>query len=129
MNKTWKPQIAGILSIVGGVIGLFACLGILIAITALGATQQWMGDWGMYWIPFNVISILWAIGIPMFVCGVVAVTGGIFAVQRKYFPMALAGSIATFFPVWIFGLASVILTATSHDEFGTEVKTVVEKSA
>ena len=129
MNKTWKPQIAGILSIVGGVIGLFACLGILIAITALGATQQWMGDWGMYWIPFNVISILWAIGIPMFVCGVVAVTGGIFAVQRKYFPMALAGSIAAFFPVWIFGLASVILTATSHDEFGTEVKTVTGKSA
>lgn len=128
MNKTWKPQIAGILSIVGGVIGLLASLGILIAIVVLGTTEQWIGDWGMYWVPYNVISILWAVGIPMFICGIVAVIGGIFTVQRKCFPMALAGSIAAFFPAWIFGLASVILTATSHDEFGTEVKTVTEKS-
>ena len=130
MEKTWKPQIAGILSIVGGVIGLFASLGTLITIIVLGTTEQWVGDWGMYWIPFNVISILWAIGIPMFICGVVATTGGIFAVQRKCFPMALAGSIAAFFPAWIFGLASVIFTAISHDEFGTEGRAVVaaEKS-
>ena len=128
MNKTWKPQIAGILSIVGGVIGLLASLGILIAIVVLGTTEQWIGDWGMYWVPYNVISILWAVGIPMFICGIVAVIGGIFTVQRKCFPMALAGSIAAFFPVWIFGLTSVILTATSHDEFGMGIQTVLEKS-
>jgi len=129
MNKTWKPQIAGILSIVGGVVGLLASLGILIAIVVLGTTEQWMGDWGMYWVPYNVISILWAVGIPMFICGIVAVIGGIFTVQRKCFPMALAGSIAAFFPAWIFGLGAVVFIATSHDEFGMGIQTVLEKSA
>ena len=129
MNKTWKPQIAGILSIVGGVIGLLASLGILIAITALGFTEQWMGNWGTFGIPYNVISILWAVGIPMFVCGVVSIIGGIFAVQRKCWGMVLAGSIAAFFPAWILGLVSIVLTATSHDEFGTELKTATEKTA
>jgi hypothetical protein len=32
MNKTWKSQVGGILAIIGGVIGLLASMGILIAI-------------------------------------------------------------------------------------------------
>jgi len=128
MNKTWKPQIAGILSIVGGVIGLLATLGIFIAISALNFTENWMGHWGMYDLPINVTPILLAIAIPFCVCGIIAIVGGIFAVQRKCWGMALAGAIAAFFPVWIFGLGAVVFIATSHDEFGTEVKTVTEKS-
>jgi hypothetical protein len=130
MEKTWKPKTAGILSIVGGVIGLLASLGILIAITALGITEDFMGDWGMYGLPINIVPILCTVGIPMFICGVVAIGGGILGIQRKCFGLALAGSIAAFFPVWVLGLASVILTAISHDEFGQSENTamVTEKT-
>jgi len=124
MKPTWKPQVAGILSIMGGAIGLMGSFGILIAITAIGAGRHWAGDWE--WEAGNVIPILWAIGIPLFLCGVTSIIGGIFAVQRKIWGLALAGSIAAFFPVWIFGLMATIFTAISKDEFEPESKTVVQ---
>jgi hypothetical protein len=123
VDKTWKPQIGGILAIVGGVIGLFASMGLFIAISALNFTEDWMGRWGMYDIPINITSILLAIAIPFCVCGIIAVIGGIFAVQRKCWGMALAGSIAAFFPAWILGLGAVVFIAISHDEFGPQTKT------
>ena len=125
MEKTWKPQISGILSIIGGVIALFGSLAMLIAILAVGITGNWARDWGFGWLPFNIFSILWAIGIPMFVCGIVAITGGICALQRKAWGMALAGSIAAFFPAWILGLGSVIFIATSRDEFEKRENTIM----
>jgi hypothetical protein len=39
--------------------------------------------------------------------------------------MALAGSIAAFFPAWILGLGSIILIATSRDEFGKQNKPMI----
>ena len=69
MDKTWKSQVGGILAIIGGVIGLLACMGLLIAITVLGTVWQW----GM--MPVNVIGILWIILVPMFICGVLAIVG------------------------------------------------------
>ncbi len=121
MQKTWKPQVAGILSIISGVIGLIVSFGILIAIVVIGSTGQWATDWDNYWNEYwqvsNVIPILWAIGIPIFLCAVVSIIGGIFAIQRKLWGLALTGAILAFFPVWIFGLLAVIFLALSHDEF------------
>jgi len=109
---------------VGGAIALFGSLGILIAIMAVGITGDWARNWGFGWLPLNVFSILWVIGVPLFICGVLAITGGIFAVLRKAWGMALAGSIAALFPGWILGLGSIVLIATSRDEFGTEEKKI-----
>jgi hypothetical protein len=121
MNKTWKSQVGGILAIVGGVIGLLGCMGLLIAITVLGTVWQW----GL--MPVNVIGILWIILVPMFICGVTAIIGGIFAIQRKYYGMALTGAIAALFPAAIFGLGAIVFTAISRDEFGTEIKQEVKQ--
>jgi hypothetical protein len=117
MDKTWKSQVGGILAIVGGVIGLLGCMGLLIAITVLGTVWQW----GL--MPVNVIGILWIILVPMFICGVTAIIGGICAVQRKYYGMALAGAIAALFPGWIFGIGAIVFTAIGRGEFLTETKT------
>jgi hypothetical protein len=120
MDKTWKSQVGGILAIVGGVIGLLGCMGLLIAITVLGTIWQW----GL--MPVNVIGILWIILVPMFICGVLAIVGGVFAVQRKNYGMALTGAIAALFPAAIFGLGAIVFTAISRDEFGTESKPAVK---
>jgi hypothetical protein len=123
MGNSWKPLTGGILSIIGGVIGLFASLGLFIAISALNFTENWMGQWGLYDLPINVSSILLAIAIPLCICGIIAVIGGIFAVQRKCWGMALAGSIAAFFPAGMLGLGAVVFIAISKDEFGSQAKT------
>jgi hypothetical protein len=121
MNKTWKSQVGGILAIIGGVIGLLASMGILIAITVLNTVWQW----GL--LPVNVIGILWIILVPMFICGVTAIIGGVCAVQRKHYGFALAGAITALFPGWIFGLGAIVFTAISRDEFGTEIKQEVKQ--
>jgi hypothetical protein len=121
MNKTWKSQVGGILAIIGGVIGLLASMGILIAITVLST----IWSWGL--LPINVIGILWIILVPMLICGVLAIIGGIFAVQRKNYGMALIGAIAALFPGWIFGLGAIVFTAISRDEFGMETKQEVKQ--
>jgi hypothetical protein len=49
--------------------------------------------------------------------GILAIVGGIYALQRKIWGLALAGSIAAFFPSWILGIAAIVLTALSKNEF------------
>jgi hypothetical protein len=63
----------------------------------------------------------------MFICGVLAIVGGVFAVQRKNYGMALTGAIAALFPAAIFGLGAIVFTAISRDEFGTEIKQEVKQ--
>jgi hypothetical protein len=46
-----------------------------------------------------------------------AVIGGIYALQREKFGLAVTGSIAAFLPFSLLGLASIILIALSKDEF------------
>ena len=123
MDKTWKSQVGGILAIVGGVIGLLGCMGLLIAITVLGTVWQW----GL--MPVNVIGILWIILVPMFICGVTAIIGGVCAVQRKYYGIALAGAITALFPGWIFGIGAIVFTAIGRGEFVTETKPEIKQVA
>ncbi len=104
MERTWKPTTAGILSIVAGAIGLI--IGIVVA--ALGETIGMMaGFWG------------WgAIGAPMIALGIVAIVGGIFALQRRVWGMALAGAIcALIWPMTILGILAIIFVAMSKKEF------------
>ena len=123
MNKTWKSQVGGILAIIGGVIGLLGCMGLLIAITVLGTVWQW----GL--LPVNVIGILWIILVPMFLCGVTAIIGGVCAVQRKNYGVALAGAITALFPGWIFGIGAIVFTAIGRGEFVTETKAEIKQVA
>jgi uncharacterized membrane protein HdeD (DUF308 family) len=122
MEETWKSTTGGILSIIGGVIAFFASMGLFIASTAINYTENWVGNWGLNGLPINITSILLAIAIPLCICGIIAIIGGIFALQRKCWGLALAGSIAAFFPASILGLGSVVFIAISRDEFGPKAK-------
>jgi len=126
MEKTWKPTAAGILNIVAGVVGLIAVLGLIIAIIVVGSSF-------MFWqaipeiapgvnAPF-VQSILLIIAIPLAIVSILALVGGVYALQRKIWGLALAGSIASILasipllgglPV---GITATVLMALSKDEF------------
>jgi len=53
----------------------------------------------------------------MFIFGAFAIIGGIHALQRKKWWLALVGSVATFFPFSVLGMAAIVLTAMSKKEF------------
>jgi hypothetical protein len=121
MKKTWKPVVAGILDLIAGSVGLFAFLGLLIAVIVTGWSSCWVAFSGM--IPGFVPSILLIIAIVVGSTSVLALIGGIYALQRSKWGLALAGSIAAVvastallgpLPV---GIAAIVLTALSKDEF------------
>ncbi len=107
-NKTWKPTTAGILSIIAGVPA--AGTGILIAF--MGSTMAWIDV-----IPL-VPNILAIIAIPLIVLGIIAIVGGIFALQRKTWGLALVGAICALAPpLSILGVLSIIFVTIGKDEF------------
>jgi hypothetical protein len=108
-GKTWKPTAAGILIILAGITGLVAEIIYLIS-----------GDLGIFagmpWVGSSA-NPEWA----LFITGVIAIAGGIFALLRKLWWLAIIGAIfSMFFTIWpvlLAGIISIILIAISRAEF------------
>ena len=105
--KTWKPTVAGILSIISGVVAILLGLGSLVGGSVWGGllTHWRIGLFGLF-----------ALAV-----GIVAVIGGTFALRRRTWGLALAGAICALFPphVAILGILAIIFVALSKDEFSS----------
>ena len=112
MNEehTWMPLTAGILTIISAAIKLLTALGIIIGFSVYTTRPQFS-------IGISETTILIGIMIPFLVLGIVALIGGICAIRRKMWGMALAGSIAAFLPTSILGVLAIIFVAISKNEF------------
>ncbi len=116
--KTWKPTAAGILAIVAGGVGAAEW----IAVAVLGISV-----WG--WLSLDSLAdlrgILVALIATVITIGIVAVVGGIFALKRKRWGLALAGSICAIFsfvliPVLVnvpLAIAAIVLVVLGKGEF------------
>lgn len=114
MEKTWMPMVIGVLDIVAGVLGLIAGL-VLVVLGTIGSGALAFVEAE---IPSFLPAVLFAaIAIPLFVIGALAIAGGIYALQRKKWGWALTGSIAALFPSRLLGIAAIILTVLSKNEF------------
>jgi branched-chain amino acid transport system permease protein len=112
-ERTWKPTAAGILSIIGGVAQVFG--GIVFAIGSRWIAQfsgmQFIGGViGWFSGFYAVIAAL------LIILGLVAVLGGICALRRRIWGLALAGSICTL-PLFVFGIPAVIFAILGKGEF------------
>jgi hypothetical protein len=115
MEKTWKPTTAGILTIIAGCIGLLIALGLAVGLGIAGTLA------GM--IPgFPGAGFLALIAIPGIVLSVVAIVGGIYALRRRLWGLALAGAIcALLFTLpllgWILAILAIIFVSLGKREF------------
>lgn len=107
-KKTWMPTVAGILDIIAGSWGVILALIFIF----IGGVLRFVPD-----IPPYLFPIFTALSLPFAIVGILAIVGGIYALKRKIWGLALAGSIAAFFPAWILGLTAIVLTALSKNEF------------
>ena len=114
-NRTWMPTAAGILDIISGCCGLIASLAFL----SMGALIRYMPDLSTEAdVPVELlVPIFTFLAFPFAILGILAIVGGIFALRRKIWGLALTGSIAALFPSWILGLPAIVLTALSKKEF------------
>ena len=84
MERTWKPTAAGILCIILGVIGV--PISILINVTILVVS----GEPGGTELPIATIVGCWILGA---ITVIIPIVGGIYALRRRAWGLALAGSI------------------------------------
>jgi hypothetical protein len=115
MERTWMPKVAGIISILAGVINLFTTFLLLISAFAVQGMAAFLAI--PLWLPINASVALLFVGFPFLTCGVLSLIGGVYALQRKNWGLALVGAIMSFFPYCILGLVAVVLIAISKDEF------------
>jgi hypothetical protein len=101
--KTWKPIAAGITGIIAGLIGIGG-----------GALVSLMGDFvsesgGIFGFePF---------GVPTIILGIVAVIGGIFALRRRVWWLAVVGAIFAIPCMPVLGTLSMIFISLADQEF------------
>jgi hypothetical protein len=109
MTRTWKPTTAGILAIIAGIIGVI--LGLVLAVvggilgTIVGVVVPFIG---------GAVGGLFAI--PL-ILGIVAIIGGVYALKRRSWGFALAGSICAFFCVWFLAIPAIIFVILGKGEF------------
>jgi hypothetical protein len=110
MQKTWKPLTAGILDIIAGGWTLCGCLVIFL----VGGVVPYMARDIPTWVPVLLVGL----AIPFAILAVVSIIGGVFAIRRKTWGWALAGSItAVLSSLSPLGIAAVVLVAMSRNEF------------
>jgi len=105
MKRTWRGTWAGILTIIGGATGIgLGAYVVIIGAPARALIQEMTG--------FDAIM-----GAPEIGCGIVAIVGGIFALRRRVWRLALAGAILAIISMPIFGIPATIFVVKGKKEF------------
>jgi uncharacterized membrane protein HdeD (DUF308 family) len=103
-KKTWLSTTAGVLDIIDGCISLLIVVGLMVAIAFVSDEP-------------DTLAILVPIAVVFAVKAMLAIVGGICALQRRNWGMALVGAIAACVPLSLLGIVALILTALSRDQF------------
>ena len=117
---TWQPKLAGILNIISGSIRAFCVLGLIIVIAVVDIWRFLADIVPAEDLPFiapTVNTILIFILVATIIETVFPIIGGVFALQRRRWGWALAGSIVAIFGMLPLGVVSTILVAMSKEEF------------
>jgi hypothetical protein len=104
---TWMPLAAGILNLVAGIPAVI--IGILFLADA--EVPGWLS--GV--VGFGVLTGTTVALVTIF--AVIAVVGGVFAIKRRIWRLALAGSIFAVFCAWIFGIPAIVFTVMGKEHF------------
>lgn len=98
------PIVAGVLDIIDSCFSLIVIAGLLVAIA--NVTDE----------P-DTLAVLVPITIAFAVKAALSLVGGLSALKTSNWAMALTGAIATLLPLSLLGIAAVVLTALSRDQF------------
>jgi hypothetical protein len=116
MERAWKSRTAGILALVAG------CCGIGVGVTIAAASGIIAGilSYLVGVLPSGFGAILAAAGGAMIGLGIVALIGGIFALRRRVWGLALAGAICAaplLPPGPALGTLAIVFVALGKREF------------
>jgi hypothetical protein len=110
VGGTWMPLTAGILAIIAG------CMGVIfgIVVATLGILAG--GLVAVIGVPAIGGIVAGFAAIPLFV-GIMAIIGGVYALKRRIWGLALAGTICSLLCVWFLGIPAIIFVILGKGEF------------
>jgi hypothetical protein len=117
MERTWKPTTAGILTIIAGAAGIVGGALIVLFGGILGLVSALAGTLGEIAISGALGGILGMIGGASIGLGIVALIGGIFALRRRRWGLALAGAICATACMTSLGILAIIFVSMGRREF------------
>ena len=114
--STRRPTAAGVLEIVARALHVISGTVVLLAGGAVSAGLRMAGlqEYALS-VPVPLVA---SIGVPLAICGILALLGGISALQRKRWGLAVAGAICALLPLQtLLGIVSLVFLALSREEF------------
>jgi len=118
MKLTWKPIMSGILDIVSGAIGMVGGVYFVVLTSLFRSMYEILNvDPLVIEQTEQLISRFFAIPFVLVFIGIIAIIGGVYALQRRIWVLALAGAICSCMVFPIFGLPSIIITGLAQEEF------------
>ena len=120
MENTWKPTTAGILNIISGAINALSAIGLIIAISTVNIWTFILDAVPPEDLPFvaPLISTILIVALVLAVIeAVFPILGGVYALQRRRWGWALAGSIISILGVFPLGVLSTIFVSMAKNEF------------
>jgi hypothetical protein len=116
-ERTWRPTVGGLLSILAGSWNFLLGLGAVFGGTIFTDLIPTFGG-----VTGGINTASTAAGIFFLVIGIVSIIGGAFALARRFWPMVLAGSITAIMPTplvipFIMGFFALIFNVLGHKEF------------
>ena len=117
-SPSWMPMIGGTLSIISGTLGFIALAFLITFGSIFGAAigRRVLESLG-YWQAGLPLTFILIIAIPLLAINVVAIIGGIYALQRRHWGMSLAGAICAVFPSQLMGILAIVFISLSRKEF------------
>lgn len=113
-GNTWMPAAGGILSAIVGVFDLLGSFGLFLwALFRMGS----LNTVAETRIPRLTPAFLLFLAVILGILGILALVGGIFALRRKSWGLALTGAIASALPLNILGILAVVFVALGKKEF------------
>jgi hypothetical protein len=124
VERTWRPTVGGLLSILAGSWNFLLGLGMTVGgtlflnlVPTIGGVDisGFIGGFGIY------------TGAVLMVIGIISIIGGAFAMSRRRWGWALAGSILAIFPTplvlpFVLGFFSLIFNVLGHREFWAKAR-------
>ncbi len=120
IETTWKPTVAGIINIVIGILNLFGMFIIMAILVAIGGgvmALSRIAELMPLWLSGIIQGFMVIVALLMAVFSALPLIGGINALQRKNWGLALAGSIVAILSTALPGIAATVLVALSRKEF------------
>ena len=116
---TNNARIGGILSIVSGGLGILGIImGVLVGAFFVAMPFRSFEGGGPPEQFFNFFIVIWVVmGLISIAISALAIVGGVYALKKRYWGLALAGAIAGTISFFVTGIPAIIFIAIGKPEF------------